>query len=86
MNLYEVQDSDRPIYVVAESWTQALEAWKEQMIFENESTPGCGVPEPSGIRLVAENRGDMPDLLLPRPARTEIQEICRAALQGPLHT
>ena len=35
-NLYLVQDSDRPMYVVAENWNTALEKWKAKVKEEND--------------------------------------------------
>lgn len=59
MNLYHIQDADRPMFVVASSWQAALTAWQKQISIENEDCP----PEefnPQGIAFVAEHR----DLLI----------------------
>jgi hypothetical protein len=69
MNLYEVQDTDRPMYVVAESWQAALDRWKGEIEIENGMKTGSfanEMPEPDGIRLVCANTDmAMPSLLLP---------------------
>lgn len=54
MNLYHVQDSDRPMYVVAATWMEALDAWKEVIRQENPDEDTSGT-EPNGIALVAED-------------------------------
>ena len=52
-NLYHIQDSDRPMYVVGTSWMDALAAWKKQMAAENEESID-DVVEPDGITKVAD--------------------------------
>ncbi len=56
-NLYHVQDSQRPMYVVAESWYDVLNAWRRVVRDEK-------IYEPAGIALVAEGG----DLLLSIPS------------------
>lgn len=49
--LFLVQDDDRPMYVLAESWQEALEKWQTLILHENE---GCGeAGDPTGIQLLA---------------------------------
>lgn len=50
-NLYHIQDSDRPMYVVAEDWQVALTRWKAHIRLENDGDEG---DEPDGIALVAK--------------------------------
>ena len=50
-NLYEVQDDDRPMYVVASCWNHAMDAWREVVAQENGIKPD-NVFEPQGIRYV----------------------------------
>lgn len=57
MNLYQVQDSDRPMWVAAHTWAEAIHKWKVQISIENH-TDVTGVTEPSGINLVCENNND----------------------------
>lgn len=38
MPLFLVQDDERPLYVVAENFTKALEAWREIICEENDAT------------------------------------------------
>lgn len=56
-NLYLIQDPDRPMHVVAESWTQAVTKWKQLVAVENDLKPE-EVDEPHGIALIAET-GDL---------------------------
>ena len=53
MNLYHIQDSDAPKFVLADSWTAALEKWRTLIRSENDMTEDepC---EPTGIHLMAE--------------------------------
>ncbi|KKM78195.1 hypothetical protein LCGC14_1362420 [marine sediment metagenome] len=53
-NLYLVQDPDRPLYVLASSWTIALRKWKGVIALEND-IPVSDVEEPQGIQLICEN-------------------------------
>ena len=52
-NLYLVQDDDRPMYVLAKSWGEAIRKWMKLIVAEN---PGEQIEEDnaSGIQLVAE--------------------------------
>lgn len=54
-HLYLIQDPDRTMHVVADSWTQALFKWKQLVAMENDMKPE-EVEEPSGIMLVADAR------------------------------
>jgi hypothetical protein len=60
VNLYSIQDSDRPMWVVAADWADAVREWKERMAYE-----GCmsieDVEECDGITLVCNED----DLILP---------------------
>lgn len=53
MNLYHIQDSDRPLWIVAASWSAALSTWKQDVAQENDMDPN-EVEEPQGITLVCE--------------------------------
>lgn len=73
MNLYEVQDADRPVYVIAESWESALRLWAARMAVENKISID-DIESPKGVRLVAENTSnDFPEVLY--PGRTTITRI-----------
>jgi hypothetical protein len=51
MPLFHVQDTDRPMYVIAETYSKALEEWAKSMVIENE----CHIDDmepPLGIRYV----------------------------------
>ena len=52
-NLYLIQDDDRPCYVVARGWMDAIEKWEWVMAQENEITPE-EVESPNGIQLICE--------------------------------
>lgn len=62
MKLFHIQDNDRPMYVVAESWQAALDSWKALVRAENDGDEG---DEPNGIAIVC----DQDDLLLPSDLR-----------------
>lgn len=53
MKLFHVQDSDRPMYVVAENWEKALRKWRNCVAAENEGTDPED-HEPSGIQYVCD--------------------------------
>lgn len=55
MNLYNIQDSDRPMFVVASCWQNALDKWKAKISEENDGSEG---DEPEGISLICE-AGDL---------------------------
>lgn len=56
-NIYHIQDADRPMWVIAASWTEALNKWKAVIGPENDMKPE-DVSEPQGIQLVCES-GDL---------------------------
>jgi len=54
MNLYLIQDDDRPMYVVATDWERAMQKWTDHVCIEND----CRADEmegPKGIQLIAED-------------------------------
>jgi hypothetical protein len=57
-NLYLVQDADRPLYVVAADFGDALRQWQAQMLFESNldsSTEEQDLdPQPQGVQLIAK--------------------------------
>ena len=64
MNLYLVQDSDRPIYIVARDYGHAVQRWRRVIFLENydpEADSLDDVEEPEGAQLVAKGH----ELLLP---------------------
>lgn len=50
VNLYHIQDSDRPMWVIAANWQDALEKWKTKIREENEGE--CD--EPEGIQRICD--------------------------------
>lgn len=52
-NLYHIQDADRPMWVVAPNWTEALKRWTNRMALENDQKPE-EVETCRGIQLVCE--------------------------------
>jgi len=63
MNLYHVQDNDRPMYVAGASWIQAIEKWKLRIAIEN-ACCALETVEPRGVSLIAENcNDDFPEYL-----------------------
>lgn len=70
MNLYHVQDGDRPMYVVAQTYGDAVRRWQAQIGIENE----CGdAEEPKGVALIAEGSdvNNFPELLLADDSKLE---------------
>lgn len=53
-NIYFIQDSDRPMHVIAHTWQKAIDTWKSQIGIEN-AMNASEVSEPDGISLVASN-------------------------------
>ena len=66
MNLYHVQDSDRPMWVVADDYGDAERRWRSQIAGENECPPGDCDP-PDGVSLVASgtDKDEFPEVLVP---------------------
>lgn len=60
LRLFHVQDGDRPMYVLAKDWGDALLQWQGLIRRENEIEPNERI-DPDGISLVA----DHDELLLP---------------------
>lgn len=52
MPLFHVQDSDRPLFVVASTWQQARDHWAGVIALEND---GSCDDEPQGIHLICED-------------------------------
>lgn len=50
MNLYYIQDSDRPMWVIAANWLEAIEKWKAKIREENDGE--CD--EPQGVQLICD--------------------------------
>lgn len=69
VSLFHVKDGDRPLYVVAHDWNEALEAWRRIIASENDD---CGTDElqPWGIDHVCR-----PDELVWSPA--QIDQVVR---------
>lgn len=51
MPLYHIQDSDRPLWIVAKDWRDALDQRKAQIALENDGDEA----EPQGIQHVCDN-------------------------------
>ena len=66
MNLYHVQDTERAMHVVAESFADAVVRWKAQIVRENPESD-CEDDQPQGVSLLAEGSDvdKYPELLLP---------------------
>jgi len=64
MNLYHVQDSERPMYVIANDYGHAVSLWSRQISSENDDeTPD----PPDGVCMVAcgTDVTSFPEILLP---------------------
>lgn len=67
LHLFHVQDTERPMYVVAEDWAQAVESWRRVIRTENDLSPD-DQPNPDGISRLTDTIGtslEFPELLLP---------------------
>lgn len=53
-NLYYIQESDRPMYVIANSYEEAFNKWVKLIRKENNMTPDEEVEPPLGIQFIAE--------------------------------
>ena len=54
--LFHVQDSDRPIYVMAPDWQDAVKLWRELVELENGAPEEGERPyDPSGVALIADH-------------------------------
>lgn len=73
LNLYLVQDDDRPLYVLAQDWSDALRGWQLRIRRENdmEADEDC---QPTGIQRIAE----ADEIILPAilPAGTPDDDGC----------
>lgn len=54
MPLFLVQDSDRPVYVVAADYSHAVAKWQQAVADENE-IPIADVGEPDGINRLCDD-------------------------------
>ena len=54
MPLFEVQDADRPMFVIEADFQQAVKRWAENVAIENDITP-AEVEPPWGVRYIADN-------------------------------
>lgn len=52
--LFHVQDGDRPMYVVAETYDDALAKWRRFVARENDCDDG-EIEPPDGIAFIAES-------------------------------
>ena len=66
LSLFQIQDDDRPMWVVAESFSHAIKRWRKQMAKENPGNDDCN-DQPNGVILVASGTDldDFPEILLP---------------------
>lgn len=54
MPLFEIQDADRPMFVIEKDYQAAVDRWNEVVGDENDLTPS-EVEPPLGVRIVADN-------------------------------
>lgn len=56
MKLFHVQDSDRPLYIVADDFSAAVTRWRQVILAENEGEFEPGeLPDPDGVSLVCDD-------------------------------
>lgn len=79
LSLFHVQDSDRPMWVIAENYGQAIERWREQIAKENPKDD-CSDDHPDGVSLIASGTDleDIPEILLP----TDLTDLEREIVRG----
>lgn len=81
MKLFHVQDSDRPMFVVAESFQDAVDRWEALVREENHTPPNEKIEPPSGIAFICDEN----DLLIgtSKPAgqsETAVCDVCKYSL------
>jgi hypothetical protein len=54
MKLFFVQDSDRPMYVIAQDWKDAVHHWKQFVQQENDIIKLEDVEDPMGVEFLAD--------------------------------
>ena len=73
MSLYHIQDPDRPLYVVAGTYAQAVDGWRALATQENKDCDMTG-EEPDGVALVCGDDDLLiwtgPHPIVPMPAPT----------------
>jgi len=70
MNLYLVQDDDRPLYVIADNWDDARLRWRAAIAGENPEEDIDSI-DPTGIHKLCEAN----ELLLPGPRMTAAEAL-----------
>lgn len=53
MSLYQIQDNDRPLWVQAEDYGQAVAKWKILIAFENDMEVD-DVEDPQGVNFICD--------------------------------
>lgn len=83
-NLYHVQDGDRPLWVIAKDWQEALLLWRHQIRLENpdELLLRDSENQPDGISFIA----DVNDVRIPlRLLRFKLMELTWNRLEAEGH-
>lgn len=55
MKLFQIQDNDRPMWVLAESFGQAMTKWVDFIKAENPGDYEEEDPEPNGVNFIADD-------------------------------
>jgi len=85
MPLYHVQDDDRPAFVVAEDYAEAINKWTQAVALEEDLDPES-IDDPLGIALICDTdqlilgwrfEGDYPRCIVPEgePSGETLQEF-----------
>lgn len=53
LHLFHVQDVDRPLYVLARNYEEALRVWRDVIAIENDITDDAESEQPQGIHYLA---------------------------------
>jgi aconitase A len=76
MPLYLVQDSDRPMHVIAPSWQSAIDAWKAFVGDENDVSRE-EMDEPNGVALIAEDTDVLFEGQSQHPSKLELVTVLK---------
>ena len=77
MPLFNVQDGDRPMWVRASTWGEAVASWRRVLIAENPDDD-CSESQPAGVSLVAEDYELIDDFRI-----RQIDRAVREHAEGP---
>ena len=84
MPLYLVQDSDRPLYIVADSWERAIGAWQQVILTENPPQgDDTALDSPTGVQFLCHDNEIVVDGKLRAPLFGESEPDVRSVAEAP---